>query len=68
MHTHKIVIGDAKFPSPDGRGNFHIVRVEQFKQVFGLMPGVDLLTCSVDAYLDDDIGEIGGPGPVTPAA
>ena len=64
-HTHKIVIGQAKSPSPDGQGNFHIVEVQNFKRVFGLKPGVDPLTCTLDAYLDDKIGGDRWTGPVT---
>jgi len=67
-HTHKVEIGAAKFPSPDGQGNFHVVDVKPFKRVFGLKKGVDPLTCSVDAYLDDDIGGDRWTGPVTPTS
>lgn len=65
-HTHKIEIGPVKFPSPDGQGNFHEVEVKQFKRVFGLKPDVDPLKCTVDAFLDSDIGGDRWTGPVTP--
>jgi putative peptidoglycan binding protein len=65
-HTHKIKIGKATSPSPDGQGNIHSVQVRQFKQVFKLKPGVDPIACTVDAYLDDKIGGDRLTGPVTP--
>ena len=64
-HTHKVEIGGAKFPSPDGQGNFHMIEIKKFSQVFGLGKGIDPLTCSVDAYLDDAIGGDRWTGPVT---
>jgi hypothetical protein len=66
-HTHKIKIGVAVSPSPDNQGNFHLVNIPQFNQVFGLKQGVDPLGCSVDAYLDDAIGGDRWTGPVTSA-
>ena len=65
-HTHKIQIGKPVSLSPDGQGNFHRVDVQPFKQIFGLKAGVDPLTCTVDAYLDDDIGGDRWTGPVKP--
>ncbi len=66
-HTHKFKIGAATSPSPDGQGNFHRVDVQKFKQVFGLKQGVDPLDCSMDAYLDKDIGGDRLTGPIVKA-
>jgi hypothetical protein len=65
-HTHKVEIGPVFSKSDDGQGNFHRVEVAGFKQVFGLKQGVDPLTCTVDAYLDQDIGGDRLTGPITP--
>ncbi len=63
-HAHKIAIGEAKFPTPDGQGNFHIVEFKPFKQIFKLKDGVDPLKCTADAYLDEAIGGDRFTGPV----
>ena len=66
-HTHKFTIGHAVSASPDGQGNFHRIDVAKFSQTFGLKKGIDPLACTVDAYLDDDIGGDRLTGPITPS-
>jgi hypothetical protein len=56
-HTHHVPIGAAKFPSPDGQGNFHVPVIADFKRTFGLdKSGVDPLTCMIDTYLPEKLG------------
>ncbi len=55
-HTHSVAIGPVTLPSGDGQGDFHTVLFRPFKRIFKLKPGVEPTSCSIDAYLPQEIG------------
>ncbi len=55
-HTHKVPIGKAYKKSPDGQGNLHAVEFRPFSQLFKLAAGITPDMCTIDTYLDGDIG------------
>ncbi len=63
-HTHKIEIGKVVKPSPDGQGNLYAVEYGSFRETFQLADGVEPTACTVDAYLDEDIGGDAWGGPI----
>jgi len=68
-HTHKTKIGPVRKKSDDGQGNFHRFEVKSFTKAFRLDENkaapIDPPTCTVDAYLDKEIGGDRWSGPIT---